>query len=244
MNGLKRPPFHSRFARGAVRVLSADVPLEIVGGNPVLPEILRWALSLNEGDLLIASASEGFESVEWKFACYLDRVEQAIETYSQPWRAIEEMVLSGRMAQVGRNGTLVLPREGAWDEPISLRAEDRLDSFLVAAKKSSERFFVEARYTLPLAAGPRVTLPAEALWALGLSPGDQLKGEAFLAELRVGPRLGYGKSIELELELGGVLRLPDFLSLLGEDKPEANAHLIVTLSPQPAFRITQWADAL
>jgi hypothetical protein len=36
--------------------------------------------------------------------------------------------------------------------------------------------------------------------------------------------------------------LPDFLSLLWEDKPEANALLIAQVSAQPSFRITQWVD--
>ena len=71
MDSLKRPPFGSPFSRSAVRV-AADVPLEIVDGAPVLPEILLWAFSLQEGDLLTASPSQGFETVDWKFASYLD----------------------------------------------------------------------------------------------------------------------------------------------------------------------------
>jgi hypothetical protein len=85
-----------------------------------------------------------------------------------------------------------------------------------------------------------VKLPEEALWALSLSPGDRLNGEAFLAELRVGPRLGYGESIELELEPGGALQLPESLRILIEGKARANALLIAYVSAQPSFRITQW----
>jgi hypothetical protein len=107
---------------------------------------------------------------------------------------------------------------------------------------STERFHVEARYKVPLAPDLRVTLPEEALWVLGLSPGDRLEGAEFFAEVRVGRRLSDPNRIALGMESGGALRLPESMRILREGKTGGNALLIITLSPQPAFRITPWMD--
>jgi hypothetical protein len=261
MNGLNRPPFGSRFSRSAVSRLHADVPVEIVDGALVLPELVRWALSLNEGDLLIAAPSRGCEHEDWKFAKYLDQVKAIVGEVRHPWAFFESNVFHGRMGAVGPGGALVLPDEAVTlvrpGESVCLQAEDHPESFTLASRppraESTDglfrfpRFFVEARYKVPLAPDLRVTLPEEALWALALAPGDRLASESFFAEVKVGPPSqgpGHGKSIELELELepGGALRLPESMRILLKGKPRVNALLEITLSPQPAFRITQWVD--
>ncbi len=248
MDCLKRPPFGSPFSRSAVRVV-AEVPLEIVSGIPILPELILWALSLKEGDLLTASPSQGFEAVNWKFASYLDQVSSILAGCSSVWFCLEKYVFHQSMGAVGRGGALILPDEAAAlvrpGGSIYLKAEDHSESFTLISGRPRPRFYVEARYKLTFGPDLRVTLPAEALWALGLSPGDRLTGQACFAEVRFGPPslgLNHGKNIELELEPGGALQLPESMRILIEGKARANALLIVHVSAQPSFRITQWAD--
>jgi hypothetical protein len=231
-----------------VRVV-AEVPLEIVDGAPVLPEILLWALSLKEGDLLIASPSRGTEPMDWKFASYLDRVSSIVVGCRPVWLCLEKYVFHESLGAVGRGGALILPDEAAAlvrpGGSIYLKAEDRSQSFTLISGRPRPSFHAEARYKLTFEPDLRVTLPAEALWALRLSPGDRLTGQAFFAEVELGPpsrRLSDGKKIELELEPGGALQLPESLRILIEGKARANALLIACVSAQPSFRITQWVD--
>ncbi len=261
MDGLKRPPFGARFSRGAVRGLTADIPLEIMDGAPVLPELIRWALSLNEGDLLIASPSRGFERSDWNFASYLDRVSFILEAIRHPWPFLESDVFHGSMAAVGPGGALVLPDEAAGlvrpGETLYLRAEHRLGELTLVSRRPSQELAlgpfhfaglaVEARYKVPIDSDLRVTLPKEALWALGLSPGDRLAGKAFLGEVAFGPPwqgLDYGSKLELELEPDGTLLLPESLRIITESLPRAQALLIATVSQRPSFQITQWVDPM
>jgi hypothetical protein len=258
MDSLKRPPFGSRYSRGGCR-LFVDMPLEIVDGRIVLPELILWARALNEGDLLIAVPSRSFESEDWKITKYLDQVSSIVRMVRNPWTFFESDVFHGYMGAMGPGGTLVLPDEAGTlvrpGESVRLQTDDRTESFTLSSRmprpESFDRFspfpsfFLEARYKVPLAPDLRVTFPEEALWALALSPGDHLAGKSSFATVDAGTFLqepGCGKSIELELEPGGTLRLPESMRIILHDKPEGNALLTLKLSPQPGFQITQWVD--
>jgi hypothetical protein len=256
MDSLKRPPFRSPFSLGPVRRLSADLPLEIVEGSPVLPGLLLWALSLNEGDLLIASPSRGADRTERSFASYREIVIGCAQSCSHPWPYIEEAMRCGALAAVDRNGVIRLPDEAAAlvrpGRAVRLRAEgDRFRRQLTlsaAEGKGTAEFFVQAEYLLPVEPGLRVTFPNEALWALGLPAGERLLGEAYLADVRFAASAaslraeGRGKRVAIDLEAGGALALPDSLQVETVLRPQARVQLIVTLSPQPEFRITQWVE--
>jgi hypothetical protein len=257
MNSLKRPPFRFPFSSGPVRRLSADLPLEIVDGSPVLPGLLLWALSLNPGDLLIASASRGVGNTEWVFASYREIVSGCAQACSHPWPFVAEALRHGALAAVGRKGDLRLPDEAAAlvrpGHPIRLQAEAgswRRQVVLSVREEGPIRpayLFVEAEYRLPVEPGLRVTLPEEALWALGFESGERLVAEAHLADIRFAASAaalpgGSGKRLTAALEPGGSLALPDSLRVESVLRPQAQVRLIVTLSPQPAFRITQWVE--
>jgi hypothetical protein len=251
MESLKRPPFGSRYSRGGCQ-LFVDMPLEIVDGRIVLPELILWARALNEGDLLIAVPSRGFEQGDWRFTKYLDQVSSIVQMVRNPWTFFESDVFHGYMGAVGPGGTLVLPDEAGTlvrpGEPVRLETEDRTGAFTLSSRMPRPesfdrffrfpRFFLEARYKVPLAPDLRVTFPEEALWALALSPGNQLAGESSFATVKAGTFLQEpgGKSIELELEPGGTLRLPESMRIILHGKPEGNALLTLKLSPQPGFQ--------
>jgi hypothetical protein len=252
MDGLQRPLCRYRFVRGAVRVLAADLPLEIVNGSPLLPGLVLWALSLNAGDLLIGSPSRGGDRSGWNFESYLERVNGSVQTGAHPWPYIEEAMLPGAMGAVGPNGAVRLPDEAAVlvrpGGSVRLRVEDHPGRrpFTLSAERerfSSPRFFARAEYLLPVEPDLKVSLPAEALWALGLAEGDRLDCKAFLAEAGFAPaaqRKGSGKPNQIDLGPGGTLALPDSMRVSTVLRPQARVRLIVTLSPRPAFRITQW----
>jgi hypothetical protein len=241
-----------------MRRLSADLPLEIVDGSPVLPGLLLWALSLNAGDLLLASPSRRTDHAEWAFASYREIVIGCVEACSHPWPFVEEVLLFGALAAVGVQGEIRLPGEAAAlvrpGRPVRLRAEgDRFRRQLALAagaedeRRSPTEFFVEAEYLLPVEPGLRVTLPEEALWALSLEAGDRLVAAALLADVRFAASAASlpgspGTRSEVDLEPGGILALPDSLRVETVLRPQAQVRLRVTLSPQPAFRITQWVE--
>jgi hypothetical protein len=258
MDSLKRPPFPSRFSRGPVCRLIADLPLDVVDGSPVLPDLLLWALSLNAGDLLIVSPSRGADRMEWVFASYREIVIGCAQSCTHPWPYVEESLLYGRLAAVGVQGELRLPDEAAAlvrpgcavrlrkaDDP--LRRQFSLYSPQEERLRSSQ-FFVQAEYLLAVEPGLRVFLPEEALWALGLAAGERLVGEAYLADVRfaasaASPRVGgRGKRITVDLEADGSLALPESLRVETVLRPQARVRLIVTLSPRPEFTITQWLE--
>jgi hypothetical protein len=257
MDSLKRPPFGLRYSRGAGR-LFADLPLEIADGRITLPELILWAIGLNEGDLLIVAPSRGFEHGDWKFTKYLDQVNSIVRMVRNPWAFFESDVFHGYMGAVGPGGTLVLPDDAGTlvrpGEPVRLETEERTNFFTLTSRmprpESSDpffrypSFFVSAKYKVPLAPDLRVTFPPEALWALAFSPGARLAGRSWFAQVEAGVtwREAGGKSIELELEPGGTLRLPESMRIILHGKPQGNALLEITLSPQPAFKITQWVD--
>lgn len=258
MDSLKRPLFDLRFSRGPVSRLSADLALEIVDGSPVLPGLLLWALSLNEGDLLIASPSRSADGLEWAFASYLEQVGSMVEAILQPWPYVEE-ALRRDMGAMGSAGALRLPDAAAAlvrpGRRVRLRAEgDRFRRQFALSTAEEERrgpqLFVQAEYLLPVEPGPRVTLPAEALWALGLSGGERLIGKHSLADARFAanaaslPGKGRGKRFEVDLEPGGILTLPESLRVETVLRPQARVEFVVTLSPHPEFRITQWVERL
>lgn len=257
MDSLKRPPFRFPFSPGPMRRLTADLPLEIVEGSPVLPGLLLWALSLNAGDLLIASSSRGADRTEWAFASYSEIVIGCAQSCTHPWPYVEEALWSGALAAVGRNGELRLPAEAAAlmrpGRTVRLRTEgDRFRRQLALSAVEDERpgpaeFFVQAEYLLPVEPGLRVTLPEEALWALGLEAGERLVGEAHLADVRFAASAASlpnnsGKRLAVDLQPGGILALPDSLRVETVLRPQAQVRLIVTVSPQPTFRITQWVE--
>jgi hypothetical protein len=256
MDSLQRPPFRFPFAPGPVRRLSADLPLEIVDGSPVLPALLLWALSLNAGDLLIASPSRA-DRTAWTFASYREIVIGCAQACSHPWPFVEEALLHGALAAVGAQGEIRLPEEAAAlvhsGPPVRLRAEAdplRRQLVLSAGEEDQSRpaeLFIEAEYRLPVEPGPRVTLPAEALWALGLAAGERLVAEALLADVRfaasaASPPGSHGRSLAVDLEPGGILALPDSLRVETVLRPQAQVRLVITVSPRPSFRITQWVE--
>ena len=258
MDSLQRPPFPFRFSRGPVRRLIADLPLDVVDGSPVLPGLLLWALSLNAGDLLIASPSRGADRTEWAFWSYLEIVKGCAEACSDPWPYLGEEMISGSLGSVGPDGALRLPDEAAAlahpgcavrlrkaDDP--LRRQFSLYSPQEERLRSSQ-FFVQAEYLLAVEPGLRVSLPEEALWALGLAAGERLVGEAYPADVRFAASTaalragGRGKRITVDLEAGGSLALPESLRVETVLRPQARVRLIVTLSPRPEFTITQWLE--
>jgi hypothetical protein len=186
-------------------------------------------------------------------------VRSIVAAIRHPWPFLESDVFHGSMGAIGPGGTLVLPDEAAAlvrpGETLYLRAEHRLGELTLVSRRPSQEpaprpfhfagLAVEARYKVPIDPDLRATLPKEALWALGLSPGDRLACRTFFAEVTFGAPWqapGYGKKLDLELEPGGALLLPESMRIITENPHRANVLLIVSLSPQPAFRITQWVD--
>ncbi len=88
-------------------LLDAALTLEIENGLPVLPEIVLWALNLQEGDLLTVEERDGSR---FCFQSYLCELEFLLDTCYVPWPYVEP-VLRKSMAAVGPNGTLLLPDE-------------------------------------------------------------------------------------------------------------------------------------
>jgi hypothetical protein len=136
-------------------------------GRPVLPDLVLWAFSLNEGDLLAVSREES-ERFRCRFRSYGERVWTVSEDYSHPWPFIEEM-LRLPLAAVGPQGALWLPRQAA---ALALRPRDPLllcvdpdpvgTGFTLepaAGRRVTPRLFLHATYRLPVEAGCRVRLP-------------------------------------------------------------------------------------
>jgi hypothetical protein len=249
----ERPP---RFqpAANPVYLLRAVLPVFAAeDGSPVLPDVILWAFSLNEGDLVTVSP-DAADPAGCRFQSFAGRVWAAAEGCSRLWPFIEEM-LQLPLAAVGPKGTLRLPEtDVTWalrsGGPLLLRAEVNPGGSELTLEPAGERrrppeLILEAGYLLPVLDGFRVSLPADALWVLGLGEGDQLACKPSLATAEFDPfaqveRLE-GRSL-VELGPGGLLSLPESLRVPAALKANARVRLIVSYSPRVAIRVTQWIE--
>jgi hypothetical protein len=231
--------------------LRAKLPVSAgENGSPVLPKSIRWAFSLNEGDLVVVAPEEE-EAVRFRFHSYGERVRDAAASCSHPWSYIEE-VLRLPMAALDPGGVLLLPEEAAaltqHRVPLLLRAEvsqgRRVFSLEMADRQRSPELSLEAAYTLPVLPGFRVSLPHDALWVLGIGEGDLLAFRSSLATVDFEP-LTEGEHLEsrsvVALEPGGSLSLPE--SLRADLQADARVRLTVTVSPKIALRLALWVEA-
>ncbi len=208
----------------------------------ILPGEVRWALGLNPGDLLFPEWDEERRD-QLTFRSYTERLRSVVDTFDVPWPWVEE-VLERPMAAVAPEGGLMLPRAGAvllGDQPGSrqtLRAWVERGQRWFAVNPAEERqvpeeIFLEARHTLAVEPGLRVTLPADVLWALSLKDGDALACETRLATAVLRAKGGAGDR-RVEIEPGGKLTLPAAICLPTLSKPGARITLEVSLSPAEA----------
>ena len=228
--------------------LYATVPLDVVDGAPVLPEVVLWALSLAKGDLLLARRSDVSRS--FGFQSYLYNLEIVLDAMCQPWPSIEPMLLQP-MAAIGPKGRLRLPDEAAaLAAPpagvLVLRASGKdADLFELEVKsKTPDRPFLRVRkeYTLPIVSGDRVILPADVLWLLGLPEGGRLACKTALHQADFEPASeveSLGDRTWIDLEPDGTLPLPASLRRILAEVSIPYDTARMTLEP-PFFWLQLW----
>ncbi|HSS76992.1 MAG TPA: hypothetical protein VLV54_09625 [Thermoanaerobaculia bacterium] len=223
-------------------------------GSPILLPFVRWAFSLNEGDLLAVSPEED-PAGSWRFLSYGERVWNAADGCLDPWPYIEEL-LHLPMAAVGPNGVLRLPEEAEAlrGGRLQLRVEVDPHARAFTVEPLNDRsidaeWWLEAHYMLPILPGFQVMLPDDLLWELDLGKGDPLAYKASMAlaeyepwELKKPPE---GRSL-VELGPGGLLTLPDSLRIPPALEPNAQVRLRVIfqngfLSNRVTLEVRPWA---
>jgi hypothetical protein len=240
------PPGHSPVVRW-----QATLPLIAAeDGSPILLPFVRWAFSLNEGDLL--AVSPGVEADDsWRFLSYGERAWGAADACNRPWPYIEEL-LRRPLAAVGANGVLRLPEEAEAlrDGQIMLHAEVEAHTRAFTLQPMDDRthdmdWLLEARYVLPILPGFQVMLPDDLLWILDLGKGDQLAYETQMIvaeyvpwELRKPPE---GLSL-IELGPGGLLALPDALRIPAALTSNAKVGLKVIFWEGVKLEIRPWVS--
>jgi len=254
---MESPPFFAEYS--PVISMQAVFPLTVgANGTALLPGEVRWALSLNPGDLLLAEWDQVMLD-RFKFQSYLENIRTIAGAYTPPWPWIEKL-LAIPMAAVTAEGGLLLPKAAA----VLLGRHPGTRQLLQAGVQAGRRWFtvqmqqpdqrqrpdeihLEARHALDVEPGFRVTLPADVLWALALSAGDVLVCESRLAtaDLRAlagqleksGGKLA-GRRL-IEIEPGGKLSLPDAVRVPAILKPGARINLRTTLGKDEAsLRLT------
>jgi len=243
------PPPRFSTEDSPVNWLRATLPLFAADdGSPVLHRFVRWAFSLNEGDLLAVSP-DAASADSWRFVSYGRRVWNAADGCLHPWPYVEEL-LRLPMAAMEPHGVIRLP-----DEALELRAGSALLRAEVGPQGRAftlqplgdrpihlERF-LQAQYLLPVLKGFRVMLPADMLWVLNLRPGEPLVCKPSLATAEFKPfeleENLKGRTV-VELGTGGLLSLPDSLRVPSALRPNAKVRMKVTLASQVTFEVTQW----
>jgi hypothetical protein len=245
------PPPRFSTEGSPVNRLRATLPmLAAEDGSPVLLRFVRWAFSLNEGDLLAVSP-EAASAGSWRFLSYGGRVWSAADGCLHPWSFVEEL-LRLPMAAIEPHGVIRLPEEAEELRAgsVLLRAEvdPRERSFTLEPlgdRPIHLEHFLQAQYLLPVLPGFQVMLPADMLWVLNLRPGDPLACKPSLAtaefeafELEKNPK---GRTV-VELGPGGLLSLPESLRVPSALTPYAQVRLRVTFASRVTFEVTQWAE--
>lgn len=197
------PRFPAESPVQAMRMVREIEPGE--GGVLILPGLARWALGLNEGDLL-AVEEQGWHGGRMRFHVYAGRLWGLHEAVSHPWPYVEEL-LRLPMAAVGPAGALSLPEPlaermggpavlSAWVEPggrgFSLEPRE--------GGRVRRELWAQARYRLPVGPDLRVRLPADALWALSAREEMVAVPDSLLLTPRLEPgsRLALIVSVSLE----------------------------------------------
>jgi len=227
-----------RFAAGHGPVVQWNATLPLIAaedGSPILDPFVRWAFSLNEGDLL--AVSPGVEADDsWRFLSYGERAWGAAGACDRPWPYLEEL-LRRPLAAVGANGVLRLPEEAEALRAgqIMLHAEVEAHTRAFTLRPPDDRrtdmdWLLEARYVLPILPGFQVMLPDDLLWILDLGKDDQLAYEVRLDlaeyepwDLKAPPE---SRSL-ITLGPGGLLALPHALRVPAALKPNAKVGLKV-----------------
>jgi hypothetical protein len=246
-----RPPRFSVEGSPVCR-LCAKLPVVMADdGSPFLPRIVRWAFSLNEGDLLAVSPEED-PAGAWRFLSYGERVWNAVDGCLHPWPHIAEL-LRRLTAAMGPNGVLRLPEEAEAlrGGPILLRVEvdPQGRAFTLEPwgelRHNVERL-LEAQYVLPILPGFRVMLPADLLWAFDLDDRELLACKTSLAIAEYEPMGPWkltmppeGRSL-VELEPGGLLSLPESMRVPSALKPNAQVGLKVFFSDRVTLEVRPW----
>jgi hypothetical protein len=173
-----------------VRTLRAVLPVMVRHDLAVeLPEPIRWALSLNEGGLLMAELEE-LGTLRVYFRSYERLLRIAVEGCAEPWPYIQE-ALERPLGRIVAGGALELPEEIAQrlghpkpGDRLLLRAgSEPSDRWLTLERDEESRAFpelyVEANYPLRVEAGDRVFPPADVLRFLS-DPSEAFRIPPFL----------------------------------------------------------------
>ncbi len=238
-----------RFALGVSPVLRWRRTMPAVAaedGSPILLPFVRWAFSLNEGDLLAVSP-DALADDSWRFVSYGERVWGAADACRQPWPYVEEL-LRRPMAAVGPKGVLWLPEEAqallGWPLQFRFEIDPHTRAFVVQpydARPHEWDGLLEAHYVLPILPGFQVMLPDDLLWVLDLFSGDPLAYEVRLNQVEYeiweSKAPPVGRSL-IELGPGGLLPLPDALRAPATLKPGARVGLKMTFWDGEKSRIT------
>jgi hypothetical protein len=229
--------------------LRAAVPVQIENDLPVLPELVLWALALDEGDLLTVEPDHG----GFRFRSYLADLGSILESIGDPWTYLKPM-LRLPMAVVGPQHILLLPEEAAelvehQGGSLVLYADGRehagSDSFVLQVKEQPPSpliLSVKKEYTLSILPGSRVILPDEALWLTGLRGGGRLACKAALgiADFEPAAQVGHLEGrFWVDLEPDGTLLLPESLRNDAENKPYDCVLLTIN---SPRFQLRLWVE--
>jgi hypothetical protein len=240
------PPPRFAPASNPVDQLHATLPVVSArDGSPLLPDFVRWAFALNEGDLLAVSPEEG-QAGAFRFLSYSERAWSAAEACRDPWPYLEEL-LRRPMAALGPDGVLWLPQEAealrAGTVLLRVEADTQGRSFtcepLVDGMIERKQLLV-AHYLLPVHPEFQVMLPEDLMWVFDLEKGSQLAYTAGLAmaeyesyELKKPPQ---GRSLT-QLGPGGLLALPEPWRVSLVSKPNAQVRLDVTFASDMTLRL-------
>jgi bifunctional DNA-binding transcriptional regulator/antitoxin component of YhaV-PrlF toxin-antitoxin module len=254
---LESPPFFAEYS--PVYSMQSAFPLTVgPDGTALLPGEVRWALSLNPGDLLLAEWDQVMHD-RFTFQSYAEKIRTAADAFTQPWPWIEKF-LAMPMAAVTATGGLLLPKAAA----VLLGKQPGTRQLLRAGVDAGRRWFsvqmqepdqrqipeeirLEARHTLDVEPGFRVTLPADVLWALSLSEGDVLVCESRLATADLRALAGFLEKSQgklqgrrlMEIEPGGKLSLPDAVCIPAIREPGAWIDLRTSLwKGEASLRLT------
>jgi hypothetical protein len=244
------PPPHFSPASEWVPWLRATLPLPAAkDGSHLLPGVVRWAYSLNEGDLL--AVSPGLMDSSCRFESYARSLRNAAEECLDPRPWIEEL-LRLPLAAVGPRGALRLPEEAQAvlaGGKVLLRAESELPWHFefhlerVARRRSPSKLSLVMAYLLPVLPGLQAMLPQDVVWALGLAAGDRLACQEHLGEARFEPweraEPPKGRSV-VELGPGGLLPLPDSWRFPWVSKVRLQVRLKGTPSTRATLQVTPW----
>lgn len=213
--------------------LKPELPNEVQ-----LPWVVRWALSLNEGDLLAVSRDDSSGHSRFRFRSFRRRARTAWECCAEPWPFVEEL-LRLPLAAIEAAGSLKLDGFEP-GELLALAAQVGHEEPWFTLERAggcqpSAEPVAFAQYRLAVESGFKVRLPADALFALSLMPGSSVGYSIALWVLEGWPAGERASSDRLEIGDGGVLPLPPKLRVEAGLRPGNPVKLEVSLSTRKSY---------